>query len=318
MPYSITGGNVDVSQQQPPSNAKIITFVVTLSLVCATVLAILASALREPQEIARELDRSRQLMMSARILNYAGYFQIKKGDEYIPAKVEEGGRLVAAEDPELPSRDQVFEVYQTRIQPMLASREGELLTFEEAGINQREYIEDNRKRGYYHLPLMLVYKVLPNPSPDNNQDERPDGFVIPINGYGLWDAIYGFLAIEPNGDKVIGISWYEQKETPGLGAVITEPQWQNQFHCKEIFLPPPEGEKDLETAPLGLNVVKGEVENVYGDRPRAKTSVDGIPGATLTGNGVTNAYHHSLAPYRAFLIKINEKYGENEEDGNGS
>jgi len=302
-----------VSQSQPPksqSNVKVISFVIALSFVCALVLSILASVLREPQEIARDLDRSEQMLMAARILSHSGYFQVRNEQgNYVPAKLEDG-RLVPAKNPEYPDRGELFEVYRTRLVPMLVTRDGELVTFKKAGINEQEYVNENRDRGYYTLPYMLIYEILPNPSDDQEQDKTPIGYVIPVNGYGLWDAIYGYLAIKPDGDTVIGISWYDQKETPGLGAVITEAQWQRQFQGKEIFHESPDGETDYKTAPLGLTVIKGKVSEVIGDKPRAKSSIDGIPGATLTGNGVTAAFQDSLAPYRPFLIKLHRSYEE--------
>jgi Na+-transporting NADH:ubiquinone oxidoreductase subunit C len=110
--------------------------------------------------------------------------------------------------------------------------------------------------------------------------------VIPVNGFGLWDAIYGYLALDPNGDTVIGITWYDQKETPGLGANISETSWQSLFPGKVIFQESPDGSTDFKTAQLGITVVRGKVSEVYGDSPKAKSAVDGMAGATLTGNGV--------------------------------
>jgi Na+-transporting NADH:ubiquinone oxidoreductase subunit C len=124
---------------------------------------------------------------------------------------------------------------------------------------------------------------------------------------GLWDAIYGYLAIKNDGDTVIGISWYDQKETPGLGANIAEPEWQSQFPNKKIFQESPNGETDFKTAPLGITVVKGKVSEVLGDSTKALSAVDGMAGATLTGNGVTNAYRDVLAAYRPFLLIVHEK-----------
>ncbi len=49
-------------------------------------------------------------------------------------------------------------------------------------------------------------------------------------------------------------------------------------------------------------MVRGKVSEVYGDSPKAKSAVDGMSGATLTGNGVTAAYKDVLEAYRAFLI----------------
>src|SRR5690606_10592622 len=129
------------------------------------------------------------------------------------------------------------------------------------------------------------------------------GYVIPVNGYGLWDAIYGYLAIEPNGETVIGTSWYDQKETPGLGANIADAEWQDLFPGKLIFQPRANGEVDPATAPIGIVVVKGRVSEVLGDAPKAKNAVDGMPGATLTGNGVTDAYRFVLNAYRPFFVK---------------
>lgn len=291
------------------SSRYTILFTVALSVICATILAILASALAKPQQVARELDRSKQMMMAARILNPEGFFQLQndKG-EWVPAKLAEKGALVPADSKITANQKELLEVYQTRFLPLLVDSNGKLSTFKEAGINEQSYLTENRKTGYYLLPEKLVYKILPNPG---SKSDKAVGWVIPVNGYGLWDAIYGYLAIDPNGDTVIGISWYDQKETPGLGAVITESWWQKQFFGKQIFEPTPSGKTDFQTAPLGLTVVRGTVQNVYGDRPKAKTAVDGIPGATLTGNGVTSAYKDVLEPYRPFFISLNK------ENGNG-
>ena len=63
----------------------------------------------------------------------------------------------------------------------------------------------------------------------------------------------------------------------------------------------------MKTAPVGITVVRGKVVEVVGDNPKAFSAVDGMPGATLTGNGVTKAYKDTLAPYRPFFIKLSEQ-----------
>ena len=50
--------------------------------------------------------------------------------------------------------------------------------------------------------------------------------------------------------------------------------------------------------------MRGKVSEVLGDAPKAQSAVDGIAGATLTGNGVTKAYTDVLEAYRPFLIAI--------------
>ena len=287
-----------------------IIFMVILSFICALILSTLASVLREPQEIAKELDRSTQMLIAARIMSPYGYFLVKEGeDKFVPAKISTHGTLVPSKEIIIPGREQILEVYRKRIQGFLVNDAGKAITFEEAGINEEKYTNEYRKTGYYLQPEKLVYKIYSNPTPEEStkKDRAIEGYVFPVNGMGLWDAIYGYLAIEPNGNDVIGISWYDQKETPGLGANISEADWQSQFPGKHIFQESPNGETNFKTASLGLTVVKGKVNEVLGNSPKAKSAIDGMAGATLTGNGVTNAYKDVLNAYRPFLQSLHEE-----------
>lgn len=284
-------------------------FMAALSFICAVILSILASALREPQLLAKELDRSKQMLISARIISPYGYFQVQEDGQFYPAQLSKDGRLEKTDQIIYPTREQVLEIYRMRIAPFLVDDKGNERTFQQAGINEQKYVQDYRKSGYYNEPLKLIYKVFANSRKGEKEqpDQRPiEGYVFPINGMGLWDAIYGYLAIKPDGDTVIGISWYDQKETPGLGANIAEPEWQSQFPGKVIFQESADGKTDFSTAPLGIVVVKGKVNEVLGTSAKSRSAVDGMAGATLTGNGVTNAYRDVLAPYRPFLIKLHE------------
>lgn len=288
------------------SNARTIIFIAILSLVCAIILSVLASVLAEPKERAKELDRSKQMLMAAKILDYNGNFLVEndKG-EYIHGKYLKDGILVPGETKELATNAQIMEVYQKRLIPELTDSKGDTISFEKAGIDLNQYVADFKKSGYYKQPYKLFYKIMPNPSSDGKVDDKPIGYMIPVNGYGLWDAIYGYLAIKPDGNTVIGISWYDQKETPGLGANMSEEPWQNLFPDKHIFMSSPDDKTDYKTTPIGIVVVKGKVSEVLGDVPKAKSAVDGMAGATLTGNGITDAYRDVLNAYRPLLIKIN-------------
>lgn len=298
-------------QSKLSSNARTILFMVILSFICALILSILASALAEPKEIAKDLDRSKQMMIAAKVLSHDGYFLVKdKEGEAVPAKFQTGGVLVPDPSEPFATSSEILEVYNKRFHPLLVNEKGEQKTFEELGINLNEYLADFKKSGYYKQPWKLIYEILPNQKEVGKG--LPEGYIIPVNGYGLWDAIYGYLALKPDGDTVIGTSWYDQKETPGLGANIAESYWQNLFPGKKIFQENLDGTTDFKTAPIGITVVKGKVVEVYGDSPKAKSAVDGMTGATLTGNGVTDAYKDVLAAYRPFLIKVNqEKEKEN-------
>jgi Na+-transporting NADH:ubiquinone oxidoreductase subunit C len=292
-----------------PSSRYTLFFVVALSLFCALVLSLLASALAKPKEIAKELDRSKQMMIAAKILSPDGYFMVEdKEGRYQPARLESDGKLVADPAKVIADQKQLIQVYNQRLVPFLTNSKGEVKTFKDVGLNESDYESGYRKSGYYKQPWKLFYEIMPNGAA--GEKVKPEGYVIPVNGYGLWDAIYGYLAIKPDGDTVIGISWYDQKETPGLGANIAEASWQNHFDGKKIFQESAGGSTDFKAAPLGITVVKGKVSEVLGDSPKAKSAVDGMTGATLTGNGVTDAYKAVLAAYRPFLIKLHNENGK--------
>jgi len=314
----IERGELAVPQQQRSENARTLTFMIVLSVICALILSMVASILAQPQAKAKELDRSEQMMIASKILSYGGHFLMKDEEgKTIPAKYSSEGVLVPGSTSDLATSSQIMEVFEKRLITLLVNDKGELSTFKDAGVDEDAYVAEFQKLGYYKLPQMLVYKILPNPKEGETVDPmktEAEGWVLPINGFGLWDAIYGYLAIKPDGDTIIGITWYDQKETPGLGANIATPEWQQDFPGKLIFLENPDGKTDFKTAPLGINVVKGKVSEVLGDTPKAKSSVDGMAGATLTGNGVTDAYKESLAPYRPFLISIHDK----DSNSNGS
>lgn len=289
---------------EKPKNTKTILFVIIVCASCALILSVLASLLYKKQSEAKELDRSKQLLISASILSHEGYFLVQENGSYVPAIFsEEEKKLIPSSNTQKASAKEILSVYQSRIRPLLTDSQGNVYTFEEKNIQLTNYLEQYQKDGYADLPNKLVYAVLPN----TPLQEDPIAYVIPINGMGLWDAIYGYLAIENNGDTVIGITWYEQTETAGLGAEIASSEWQMQFKDKVIFHKGAGGDTNFERAPIGIVVVKGKVSEVFGSSPKSDSAVDGITGATLTGMGVTNAYRNVLEKYRPFLLKIHNQ-----------
>jgi Na+-transporting NADH:ubiquinone oxidoreductase subunit C len=114
--------------------------------------------------------------------------------------------------------------------------------------------------------------------------------ILPISGYGLWSTLYGFLALEADGNTVSDITFYAHGETPGLGDFIVKPAWRGLWRGKRAF---------DDSGALELRVVKGRVS---AEDPLADYHVDGVSGATLTGNGVSNLVEywlgdHGFGPY---------------------
>jgi Na+-transporting NADH:ubiquinone oxidoreductase subunit C len=305
------------------SDSATLLFMVVMCVACASILSVVAYSLRIPQEEARLFDQNKQMLIAARILSHRGYFTtVDKQDKIVRAKLDEKkGELTP--DPEAPpaTDDEVRFLSEKLIHPLLTDKTGKVYTPEEKNIELSEYLEKNKKTGYADLPLKLFYAILPMEALTKNVEgkdvieklKEARAIVIPVNGFGLWDAIYGYLALKPDGDTVLGTTWYEMGETPGLGANITEAKWQDQFFGKKVFQEGGQGKTDFKSADLGIIVVKGKVSDVYGSSPKGKSAVDGMSGATLTGNGVSEAYKESLQPYRPFLIKLHDEKGEKKD-----
>ncbi len=105
----------------------------------------------------------------------------------------------------------------------------------------------------------------------------------------MWGTVYGFLALDRDGNTVRGLTFYEQKETPGLGGEIANPKWQALWVGRKAY--------DAGGAPQ-LAVIKGQA----GPPAEDPYHVDGLSGATITSNGITRLVRFWLsdqgyAPY---------------------
>ena len=59
--------------------------------------------------------------------------------------------------------------------------------------------------------------------------------ILPVRGYGLWSTLWGYLALEGDADTVVGLSFYEHAETPGLGGEVDNPTWKALWDGKEVY-----------------------------------------------------------------------------------
>ena len=106
--------------------------------------------------------------------------------------------------------------------------------------------------------------------------------------------MYGYLALESDLNTIIGLEFYKDKETPGLGAEINNPKWKKLWKGKEIY---------STNGELAIQVIKGSVMN---DDSGFNNKVDGLSGATITGNGVTNLLQFWLSDlgFQPFLNQL--------------
>ncbi|MEN8260067.1 MAG: Na(+)-translocating NADH-quinone reductase subunit C [Pseudomonadota bacterium] len=126
-----------------------------------------------------------------------------------------------------------------------------------------------------------------------------ESIILPVHGYGLWSTMYGFLALAGDARMVRSINFYDQAETPGLGGEIVNPDWRALWRGKTVY--------NEQGEPV-LRLIKGSVDP---NKPGAEHQVDGLAGATLTSNGVTNLVRYWLGKngFAPYLDKIRSVRG---------
>ena len=137
----------------------------------------------------------------------------------------------------------------------------------------------------------LVYEL-------RNADGDLEIVVLPVRGLGLWGMLYGFVALDADLDTIRGLTFYEHKETPGLGGEVDNPRWKALWDGRKAF--------DAAGVPE-IQVVKG----LAGSVDDAPHDVDGLAGATMTSRGVTNLLRFWLgeAGFQSYLDRLREERG---------
>jgi Na+-transporting NADH:ubiquinone oxidoreductase subunit C len=127
------------------------------------------------------------------------------------------------------------------------------------------------------------------------KDQKVEQLVIAVEGLGMWGTIYGFVSLAPDGNTVRGLTYYDQKETPGLGGEISNPKWLALWRGRKGF-------DDQWNAKI--TVIKGVAGSPESDPLR----VDGLSGATVTSNAVTRLmqFWRSDNGYGKFLKRFRE------------
>lgn len=119
--------------------------------------------------------------------------------------------------------------------------------------------------------------------------EGKNVYILTVRGKGLWDEIWGCVALESDLKTISGVAFDHKGETPGLGAEIKDNKsWVSQFTGKQIY---------TDGVFTSVKVRKGGAINTTNE-------VDGISGATITGDGVSEMLKRGLAYYEPFLKNI--------------
>ncbi|MBR9836552.1 MAG: Na(+)-translocating NADH-quinone reductase subunit C [Rhodobacteraceae bacterium] len=248
------------------SVVKTVTVAVALCLVASMVVSAAAVSLRPVQEANSLRDKQ------TNVLEVAGVY-----------------------DPNVPVAE-AFESMEPHVLDLATGEftdEFDIETFDQLATSNdpaivRALDEDPAGLGGHMQAFRMIYIL-------RADDGSIDKVILPIEGYGLWSTLYGFIALEENGNDIYGLQFYQHGETPGLGAEVDNPRWKALWNGKKL--------RD-EDGTLQITVAKSV--------PAAGREyyIDALAGATLTSRGVDNLVRFWMGEdgYGPFLERL--KAGE--------
>ena len=116
-------------------------------------------------------------------------------------------------------------------------------------------------------------------------------YIVPVRGNGLWDAIWGYVALNDDLKSINGVYFDHKGETPGLGANITESFFKDDFKGEMLFA------ADGTYKAVEISKSNGDPNN----EDKTDNEVDAISGATITGNGVAVMLKKGIGLYLPYF-----------------
>ena len=220
---------------------KTIGVVIAVCLVCSIVVSGAAVGLRSLQKKNEAIDKQSNIVEAAGLMDIANGDIAGTYDKYVEERFVD---LSTGNYVEVPDD---FNMYKAAKEPEYTVK-----------------VEGSNVGFLRRSSVASVYLV-------KNDAGEVERVVLPIHGSGLWDLMYGFLAVDADGNTVRELVYYQHKETPGLGAEILNPSWKAKWDGKKLY-------KDGDVA---IQVKKNA-------NPNNEYAVDALSGATLTSNGVQN------------------------------
>jgi len=236
------------------SNTYVIVYSAVLTVILGLLLSGSAQILGPRQQEAIALDKKKQIL----------------------------GAVISAEEIGAMTPDQLNEFYNSHISSTVVDINGEEVTEDGVTAEKVEIAKDYKKPADQRDYPVFIYHAEGKP-------DEVESYILPLYGAGLWDAIWGYIALETDMNTVGGITLAHAGETPGLGARITEGEVQARYVGKKIF----DESGDL----VAVQMMKGEGKDYSADPHK----VDGMSGATITGNGVNNMLKAYLSHYEAYI-----------------
>lgn len=245
------------------SMVRTLLVAIILCLVCSIVVSSAAVFLKDKQTKNAELDKKRNILVAANLMNDSTDI------EAAFAKIEQkfvdlaSGEFVDVNDPSTFDQRARAKAVKTSIK-----------------------IEKDVARIGRRSKIVSVYLV--------KDQGHIQTIILPVHGKGLFSTLYGFIALESDKRTIVGLKFYEQGETPGLGGEVENPLWLALWKGKKLL--------DNNGQPQ-LQLVKGGAKNDH--------QVDALSGASMTTRGVQHMIDYWLSDdgFAPFLQHLNVKEG---------
>ncbi|MBC8384975.1 MAG: NADH:ubiquinone reductase (Na(+)-transporting) subunit C [Candidatus Cloacimonetes bacterium] len=237
------------------NNTYTFVFITIVTIICAGLLSSAAYFLKDKQRINEEVDMKKNILKAVGLV----------GKEKL-------------------SQNDVLDIYQKSIESFVVGHDGEM----KDGKDDSEVEKIDPEKEELKPENDRVYLVF-----TKTENNKISAYCIPIIGKGLWSTMYGYLALEPTLEKIIGMTFYKQAETPGLGSEVESASFQSKFIGKKIW--------DNVGNLVAITILKGEPDS---DSPNFNHEVAGISGATKTSEGVMNLLLKDLLKYENYFRRI--------------
>ena len=244
---------------------KALLVAIILCLVCSLVVSTAAVTLRPLQEANKLLDRKRNILLAAGLL--------EEGMEVEAAFKQVQPRLV-----ELATGNYVNDFDPALYDQLAAARDPEL----GVAIPADQDLAKIRRRAR-HATVYLV---------EVSGELR--SVILPVYGAGLYSTLYGFIALSGDAKRVQGVRFYEHGETPGLGGEIDNPRWLAKWNGKQLY---------DRIGQLRISVVKGGVAADSADAKHQVDAISGAT-ITSRGVSELMRYWLGDQAFGPFLSKI--------------
>ena len=226
---------------------KTLIVAVSLCLVCSALISFSAVELRDLQEANKTLDKQNKILSAAGLL--------KEGSDVSELFKSIDSKIVNLETGKFDFDINVLD-YDEGSFSRNPETSIELPSDKDIALLKRR---ENFQTVYLHY-----------------ENDDLNAIILPVRGYGLWGTMKGYLALRPDFKTIIGLEFFDHKETPGLGGEIDNPKWKAIWKGKQVF---------SNSGEVVISVIKGSVDK---SSNQSKYQVDGLSGATITSNGVTN------------------------------